>query len=205
MRGKWMRKSEIIDLITTFFQDKKDQTEEDIQTVNDLKKYLDEHIDFSDRRLEVKEAILHLTKREDLSTHGEIKKRLEDLNLDTSQSTISRFLPGLGIEKAADGFYRKTQKRVEKDHETEIQALMEKEAPTLFSNVTLAFLQTGQANASAYAFHLQKLFPDVLLDLTIKDNGLLMLINLCAPKVEDFYLLINGEIPDTLEEIKKDG
>lgn len=138
-------------------------------------------------------AIIELVQRKEIKKQEEIINELGKLGIPATQGTISRDLKELNISMGKNS-YEISKKAIEESHENELIKRMNKDHPILFTNVIYYYFKTGRKNASIYAYHLEELFPDVILDLVIKDDYLIMLVNLDAEKADKLYALLNYEL-----------
>lgn len=132
------------------------------------------------------EAILDIVQTVDIKSHQAIVDELNERGFTTVQGTVSRDLSELKITKANDGFYRITSETLQEMHLNELLTLMKQQSPIYYDNVAYHYLKIGKGNASLYAFHLQTAFPSIILEVTIREDGLLMLVNMDHEEVQTF-------------------
>ncbi len=134
--------------------------------------------------------IIELVQAGDLYTQAAMLKELSKQKVYISQSTLSRYLRNLDVEKSQKGKpYRVSSKSLFRIHLDTLESLLEENEPTLYSNISVQFLQVGAGMSSVYAYHLQEAFPKVLLDVDVKKDSLLLYINLDA-ETDDFFELL---------------
>lgn len=140
-------------------------------------------------------AIMDFVEAEKVHTHTEIVDRLEELGIYCGQSTISNLLPILGIVKdSEDQTYKVSRETTHKKHVNALETMIEGKQPTYYPNVSCCALTMEEGKASDYAFHLQKAFPGVIIDVTIKVDSLVMLVNMDADTKAFFTLLEKAKV-----------
>ncbi|MFD1031856.1 arginine repressor [Metaplanococcus flavidus] len=143
----------------------------------------------STHRMKRREAILNIVKSGRIKSHNDIVAELEERGVDTVQGTVSRDLDVLKIKKGDSGFYEITPETQRDMHLTDIQNILQTSPVTYYKNVATHYVKVEKGKASLLAFHLQEVFPTVILDVTIRMDSLVLLINLDA-ETEDFFDLM---------------
>lgn len=125
------------------------------------------------------QAILSILEEETIRTHKDLINHLEAKGIRVEQSTISRDLRALHIEKDKEtqSYQASKQTRYE-NHIRALKALNADHPPTLYGNVSPCVLHVQPGQASTYAYHLQQAFPDLILHITIEINRLILLVNM---------------------------
>lgn len=144
------------------------------------------------KREERHDAILEIIKNGDINTQSRIIEELKNMGIHgVNQGTISKDLAQLKIEKNDKGFYSISNATLKKNHISKIKSLLEADKVNFFTNVSYYYLKTELGMASQYEFHLSKAFPEVILDVDIKKEGVLILIDMDNPKSKNLIELLD--------------
>ncbi|MGJ9385234.1 hypothetical protein [Salipaludibacillus sp. CF4.18] len=137
--------------------------------------------------------ISEIIQSEDFYTHSSIIEELNQQGIQSTQATISRDLRSLNLnEKEKNQPYKISEEAIQELHKYELESMMKEISPTFYEKVSYCYLKTKEGKASGYAFHLQKAFPGIIIDLTIGIDNLVMLINLNAATKDFFAFLENN-------------
>lgn len=132
----------------------------------------------SDRKKRL-DAIVDIVMHEKIKKQEIITDELKHRNIkEVEQGQISKDFKKLGIKKNDEGFYSVTTETLRKRHLDAIKALTKEDKPTYFTNVAYHYMRTGKGKASQFEFHLREAFPNAILETTIKQDGLLMFLDL---------------------------
>jgi arginine repressor len=122
------------------------------------------------------DIIINIINQKEIKTHIQLVEELKNRGIQSSQSTVSRDLEELKISKS--GVKRKYIIQDLKDyHLVQIKDLIQKNKSQYFPRISQRYLKTGEGDSSVYANHLKKAFPVAILDVTIREDSLLLLIN----------------------------
>lgn len=131
------------------------------------------------------QAIFELIQSGKYWTQTEIVRELINNGFTTVQGTVSRDIQQMKIGKAEDGSFCITNETLQDIHRNELLKLLEKNPPVYYKNIVHHYMKVEGGKASSIAFHLQKAFPDVVLDVTVAMDSLYVTINMDAD-TDDF-------------------
>lgn len=138
-------------------------------------------------------AIFTLIQSRNFRTQKEIVKALDTENIYCKQSTVSRDIREMRIDKNPDsGVYRITPATLQGMHREKLQTLLNENTFSYTQHVATHYMKVEKGKASLYAFHLQQAFPAVILEVTIGIDSLVLLINLDVDTKGFFDMLNNS-------------
>lgn len=137
-------------------------------------------------------AIFKLIQLGNYKTQVEIVDALESEGIFSTQSTVSRDIREMKIERDDHKAYKISPETLQDKYLDELQTLLSESPIRYYKNVATHYMKVEKGKASLYAFHLQQAFPSVILDVSINMDSLVLLVNMDAETKGFFDMLKNS-------------
>lgn len=148
-----------------------------------------------DIRKERQEKIIEIITNNEITYQKELIYKLNKQGFSCKQSTVSRDLQDLQISGGSGKPFYMSEKAKKDKHVSDLNSLLKEKSSVFYPNVSHCYLGIEEGKASEYALHLKKVFPDVIIDITIRMDSLVIMINNDAD-TEKFFKVLKKE--DTL-------
>jgi len=139
---------------------------------------------------ERREALLKLLDEQDFKSQLAIIRALKrEYGIQVSQSTLSRDMDKLGIQKNEEGYYKPSQVERTKFHHKRLKELLKSRKTAIYPNVATYFIRTEEGKAQEIAYHLRKTFSDAILATNVGLDYIILFVDADNPSKELLELL----------------
>lgn len=139
---------------------------------------------------ERQEALLKLLDEQDFKSQLAIVRALKrEYGIQVSQSTLSRYMKELGIQKNEEGYYKPSQVERTKFHHKRLKELLKSRKTAIYPNVATYFIRTEEGKAQEIAYHLRKTFSDAILATNVGLDYIILFVDADNPSKELLELL----------------